>query len=700
MAKIYTSDNFIVSGGTSSQFLKGDGTLDSSTYLTSLSGAVLITGNQSIGGYKNFTSGTTSFDGIVAAQLEFTSSGTSIGNISVGDYYFQFTAKGFYGYLFKNSSLSNILTLDNSGYATFVNTIEATAFKLTGGTSSQFLKGNGTVDTNTYITSASLSSYLLITTAASTYYPIPTGTTAQYIRGNGTLATFPTIPTVTPSAMTKVDDTNVTLTLGGTPSTSLLQATSLTLGWTGTLADSRITSAATWNSKQAGSTNLTSLSSLAYVSASFVKMTAAGTFSLDTNTYYLASNPSGFTSNTGTVTSVAAITLGTTGTDLSSTVATGTTTPVITLNVPTASASNRGALSAADWIIFNAKQAALINPITGTGTINELAYFTATGSTLGSLTTATYPSLTELSYVKGVTSSIQTQLGTKAPSSGSLNYIQASPVSAQSASIWTSSSITTETKFIAQTGFSTAPSYTFTGSLTSGFYTAAANQIDVAISNVNLATFSANKFNLTGSGTTLSLISTNSGASPILYMGTAATGGLIADFRCSSSNVGWKWTIGTVSSITSTPMTLTLNSNLLIGTTTEYGTTAKLQVTGDSLVLGTQYGKQNTPFSASSGTTVTGANLINGIIINTGSGWNLPTGANIDLSFFPTLSATANPTLASFDWNIVNTNTASATLAVATGHTFVGNLTIALSSSAAYRTVKTGIATYVTYRIS
>jgi hypothetical protein len=61
----------------------------------------------------------------------------------------------------------------------------------------------------------------------------------------------------------------------------------------------------------------------------------------------------------GTVTSVAALTLGTTGTDLSSTVANGTTTPVITLNVPTASATNRGALSSTDWTTFNNKQAAL-----------------------------------------------------------------------------------------------------------------------------------------------------------------------------------------------------------------------------------------------------------------------------------------------------------------------------------------------------
>jgi len=71
-------------------------------------------------------------------------------------------------------------------------------------------------------------------------------------------------------------------------------------------------------------------------------------------------------SGVGTVTSVAALTIGTSGTDLSSTVATSTTTPVITLNVPTASATNRGALSSADWSTFNNKQATLSLTTTGT----------------------------------------------------------------------------------------------------------------------------------------------------------------------------------------------------------------------------------------------------------------------------------------------------------------------------------------------
>jgi hypothetical protein len=72
----------------------------------------------------------------------------------------------------------------------------------------------------------------------------------------------------------------------------------------------------------------------------------------------------------GTVTSVSALTLGTTGTDLSSTVANSTTTPVITLNVPTASAANRGALSSTDWTTFNSKQDAgnYITSLTGEAT--------------------------------------------------------------------------------------------------------------------------------------------------------------------------------------------------------------------------------------------------------------------------------------------------------------------------------------------
>lgn len=77
---------------------------------------------------------------------------------------------------------------------------------------------------------------------------------------NGTVWQRLPAPTITGNALTKTDDTNVTLTLGGSPSTALLNAASIAVGWTGTLADGRIASASTWNAKESALTFGTGLS--------------------------------------------------------------------------------------------------------------------------------------------------------------------------------------------------------------------------------------------------------------------------------------------------------------------------------------------------------------------------------------------------------------------------------------------------------
>jgi hypothetical protein len=144
------------------------------------------------------------------------------------------------------------------------------------------------------------------------------------------------------------------------------------VGSSGQVLTSGGTGSPTWSTPASGT--ITAVTATAPVASSGgtapnISMPAATT---SVSGYLTSTDWNTFNSKgSGTVTSVAALTLGTTGTDLSSSVANGTTTPVITLNVPTASATNRGALSAADWTTFNSKQPAgtYVNSVTGTSPV-------------------------------------------------------------------------------------------------------------------------------------------------------------------------------------------------------------------------------------------------------------------------------------------------------------------------------------------
>ena len=71
-----------------------------------------------------------------------------------------------------------------------------------------------------------------------------TGGAAQYLKqvSAGAAVTVGTIPAsdiASGATLSRTNDTNVTLTLGGSPTTALLAATSITVGWSGTLAANR-----------------------------------------------------------------------------------------------------------------------------------------------------------------------------------------------------------------------------------------------------------------------------------------------------------------------------------------------------------------------------------------------------------------------------------------------------------------------------
>ena len=137
----------------------------------------------------------------------------------------------------------------------------------------------------------------------------------------------------------------------------------------------------------------------------------------------------------------------------------------------------------------------------GTGTANELTYWSG-ANTIGSLTTATYPSLTELSYVKGVTSAIQTQINAKftTPSGTTSQYVRGD------GSLDTFPSIPSITGLVPYTGANS--------NVVLGTYTLTTPSIigvtgNLAFSNSIQSSGSSIGFNFTNSANTAQTASTN-----------------------------------------------------------------------------------------------------------------------------------------------------------------------------------------------
>jgi hypothetical protein len=165
----------------------------------------------------------------------------------------------------ERNALTSSLTTSDEGYTTYDTTLnqqffwDGTTWITSGGDG-----GGGAVNAVTAavpITSSG-GSYPEISTSVSGTkligrYSSTTGVMQEIALGTGLSFSGNILnasAAVTPAGLTKTDDTNVTITLSGTPGTALLQSVNIALGWTGTLADSRIASANTWNNKESAIT--------------------------------------------------------------------------------------------------------------------------------------------------------------------------------------------------------------------------------------------------------------------------------------------------------------------------------------------------------------------------------------------------------------------------------------------------------------
>jgi len=163
--------------------------------------------------------------------------------------------------------------------------------------------------------------------------------------------------------------------------------------------------------------------------------------------------------------------------------------------------------------------------------------------------------------------------------------------------------------------------------------------------------------------------------------------------------------------VASTTVVANLNANYLNGASFAspgtLGSSTPGQVNATNIVqssAGVHYFQQPSPTAlvTAGATTLTIAQMLTLIITYNATGtatWTLPTGALTDAGIL----SGALVVNGSFEWYIINLATGANTVtlaAAATGHTIVGNTTVAISSQAAFRTVKTATSTYITYRIS
>jgi hypothetical protein len=570
-------------------------------------------------------------------------------------------------------------------------------------TDGQLLIGNTTGNTLTKTTLTAGSGVSITNGAGSiTISATGSGGTVTAVTGvapiTSTGGTTPAIG-VTAAALTEVDDTNVTLTLGGSPSTALLAATSLTLGWTGQLATSR------------GGTGLASYTAnqVFYASStSAIGQSANLTFNGTTLT---ANDITDSSLTSGRVTYAGAggnlidsanltfngTTLTTTGINNTGNTTLGdATTDIVTVNgymgVGGAASASRG-VYVQSTALTGTTQSGVVSALTGSSaaTSNIDAFRASPASAAASFTVTNMSGLRITDATKGAGSTISSQYGILIDdqTQGTSNFGVASQVTS-GANKWN----------IYASG--TADNY-FAGNLlinttTAAGYVYSSGRIQLAGTNEATSVASFARFSANAGSPILNFAKSRGasvGTNTVVQSGDDL--GLLAFVGADGTNYIEAARIR--AQVDGTPGTNDMPGRLAFSTTADGASSPTERVRINSAGF-TQFNSnlvmpyQGAPTSKAAAATLTGAELITGILNTTGTTYTitLPTGTDIEGA----LSWSANNV--ALDWWVINTASGTITIA-ANGNTTLGGLTIATGVSAQFRIRRTAANTFTVYRL-
>jgi hypothetical protein len=216
--------------------------------------------------------------------------------------------------------------------------------------------------------------------------------------------------------------------------------------------------------------------------------------------------------------------------------------------------------------------------------------------------------------------------------------------------------------------------------------------------------------NAGGAEARLTITNTSTGgADPdaVLYLNSGnSSGEALVELQQGGVSIGRVATIGTdiriaadtgkVSVSTGGSIRQTIDESGLVG----FGTAtplARVHVSGDTFKQGNVYTQQAAPASKSGAATLTIAELLAGLVQYTGGtaqNLTLPTGTNIDAGVIASL-----PNNGAFDFCVINTGSATATLTTAAGLTLVGSMAVTAGTSGRFRARKTAANTFTIYRV-